>query len=94
MTQFSSIQEVNSSIMFGDFDNTQLSSIIDAVKYRRAQIAKENRREIRIGSTVSFVNSRTGIKVTGEVVKIKIKNVLVKTGYTTWNVPASMLNVD
>ena len=38
-----SIQDVNSAIMFGSFTNEQLESVAAAVKYRRSQIARENK---------------------------------------------------
>jgi ASC-1-like (ASCH) protein len=89
----SSIQDVNSAIMFGSFTNEQLESIAAAVKYRRGQIARENKRAIMMGDIVKFVNPRSGRTHQGNVVKINIKNVKVKEGFTTWNVPASMLTV-
>jgi hypothetical protein len=88
-----SIQDVNSAIMFGSFTNEQLDSILAAVKYRRAQVARENKRSIMIGDVVKFVNPRSGRTHQGNVVKINIKNVKVREGFTTWNVPASMLSV-
>jgi ASC-1-like (ASCH) protein len=88
-----SIQDVNSAIMFGSFTNEQLESIAAAVKYRRAQVAKENKRSIVLGDVVKFVNPRSGRTHQGNVIKINIKNVKVREGFTTWNVPASMLSV-
>ena len=85
------IQQVNTAIMFGDFTNEQLSSITDAVKYRRAQIGKEAKRAITVGCQVKFSHPKTGQVHVGEVVKIAIKNVRVREGYLTWNVPANML---
>ena len=89
----SSIQDVNSAIMFGSFTNEQLESVAAAVKYRRSQIACENKRAIMMGDIVKFVNPRSGRTHQGNVVKINIKNVKVREGFTTWNVPASMLSV-
>jgi ribosomal protein L35AE/L33A len=88
-----SIQDVNSAIMFGSFTNEQLDSIIAAIKYRRTQVARENKRSIMLGDVVKFVNPRSGRTHQGNVVKINIKNVKVKEGFTTWNVPANMLTV-
>jgi hypothetical protein len=88
-----SIQDVNSAIMFGSFTNEQLNSIASAIKYRRAQVARENKRSIMLGDVVKFVNPRSGRTHQGNVVKINIKNVKVREGFTTWNVPASMLTV-
>ena len=38
-----SIQSINSEIIAGNFTNEQLSSIIDAVKYARAQLTRRNK---------------------------------------------------
>lgn len=86
-----SIQDVNSAIMFGSFSNEQLDSIVMAVKYRRAQVAKETKRALVLGDIVKFVNPRSGRTHQGNVVKIAIKNIKVKEGFTTWNVPANMI---
>jgi hypothetical protein len=79
--------------MFGSFTDEQLRSIGDAVRYRRAQIVKETRRSIMMGDVVKFTHPKTGRTHQGSVVKINIKNVKVKEGFTTWNVPANMLTV-
>ena len=88
-----SIQDVNSAIMFGSFSNEQLESIAAAVKYRRAQLNRETKRALMLGDIVKFVNPRSGRTHQGNVVKINIKNVKVREGFTTWNVPANMLSV-
>ena len=85
------IQEVNSSIMFGDFTNEQLNSIISAVKYRRAQITKVAVRSFMNGDAVKFVHPKTGRVHLGVVSKVKIKFVSVREGNTNWNVPANLL---
>jgi hypothetical protein len=85
------IQEVNSAIMFGDWTNVELTSMIDAVKWRRATLAKLTKASLAVGDTVSFTSSKTGLDVTGRVRKIAIKYVTVDTGQTLWRVPANML---
>lgn len=86
-----SIQEINSAIMFGDLTNEQLNSIITAVKYRRAQITKAAVRSFWNGDNVKFVHPKTGRVHVGVVAKVKIKFVSVREGNTTWNVPANLL---
>ena len=88
------IQEVNSSIMFGNFTNEQLNSIVSAGQFGRNQLAKQTKRSVTIGTRVSFVNSRTGRKEVGEVTAIKIKNLVIRVGMTNWRVPASMVAVE
>jgi hypothetical protein len=85
------IQEVNSSIMFGNWTNTELSSMIDAVKWKRATIAKLTKASLMLGDNVNFTSSKTGMNVTGVVTKIAIKYVTVKTAQGLWRVPANML---
>lgn len=99
MEKLSQIQQVNQAIMFGNFTNDELNSIGDAIKFARTQIAKQNKREMTIGSVVTFTNSRSGLVITGTVKKINRKFILVneqKSGSligSTWRVPASMLTV-
>lgn len=85
------IQQVNEAIMFGDFTNEQLGAILQAVKYRRAQITKDKVRSFWNGDSVKFVHPKTGRTHFGVVAKVKIKFVTVREGNTTWNVPATML---
>ncbi len=87
------IEQVNSAIMFGSFTNQHLDSIVDAIKFRRAQVGRETRRAIAVGDVVKFTHPKTGRVHQGSVVKIKIKNVQVRENLTTWNVPANMLTV-
>ena len=86
------IQEINSEIMFGDFTNDQLNSIIAAVKYRRGQLTKQSVRSLTPGVKVKFVSSRTGQTVIGEVTDVKRKFAHVRAGMTNWRVPMNMLS--
>ena len=86
------VQEINQAIMFGDFTNTELSSMIDAVKWRRATLAKLTKASLAVGDTVNFTSSKTGMNVTGRVRKIAIKYVTVDAGQMLWRVPANMLS--
>ena len=86
-----SITEINQAIMFGNFSNEQLSSVLDAVKFARAQLSKVNKRQFTVGSAVKFTSNRNGRTYTGTVEKVKIKYVLVATQFGRYNVPAAML---
>lgn len=88
------INDINHEIMFGSFTNDQLDSILGAVKYRRAQVGKEVKRELRPGVTVSFVSNRNGQKYVGKVDSIKIKNAVVSTALGRYRVPCNMLVVE
>jgi len=85
------IKEINTAIMFGDWTNTELVSMIDAVKWKRATLAKQTKASLRVGDNVSFTSSKTGLDVTGVVTKIAIKYVTVGTAQGLWRVPANML---
>jgi small-conductance mechanosensitive channel len=85
------IQQINSAIMFGSLSNTELNSIIDAVKWARARITEQNKRNLSLGDVVTFRSSKTGGPVTGTVTKIAIKFVTVRTPQGLWKVPANML---
>ena len=87
------IKQVNSAIMFGDWTNVELQSIIDAVKWNRANLAKQIKRSISVGDNVEFTSSKTGRLTRGHVTKIAIKYVTVNTGMGMWRVPANMLTL-
>ena len=85
------IQEINSAIMFGVWTNTELSSMIDAVKWNRAQLSRNVKNSIKPGQMVKFTSSKTGRTMVGDVTKIAIKYVTVRTPAGMWRVPANML---
>lgn len=85
------IQEINSSIIQGGFTNDQLNSIICAVRFARSQIAGVNKRTFVKGTKVKFTNNRTGQSLVGDVVEVKRTYIHVRTGTTTYRVPANML---
>jgi len=62
----------------------------ERMNLQRSFLGNQVKRSLTIGDTVSF-NGRKGL-TEGEVVKIAIKNVVVKVGMQRWNVPASMLS--
>ena len=91
------IKDINSAIMFGSYTNEQLNSIGDAIRYARAQLTQQKKREFSVGASVKFRNSRTGGITYGTVKKINIKYILVdekrpNSIFTSvWRVPANML---
>ena len=87
------IKAINSAIMFGNFTNDELSKVIDAVKFARAQLTQQKKRSFQIGDSVKFTSNRNGLTYVGAVQKVKIKFVLVKTPGGLFNVPANMLEV-
>ena len=93
MQSLTKIQEINQAIMFGEFTNTELDSMIDAIKFARVSIAKENKRKFLVGDTVKFRSNRDGRTYSGKVRKIAIKYITVDTGSVLYRVPANMLEV-
>jgi len=91
MEKLSTIQQINSAIMFGNLSNIELNSIVDAVKYARTQLTKQNKRAFQLGDTVKFTSNRNGLTYVGTVRKVKIKYILVNTPGGVFNVPANML---
>jgi hypothetical protein len=87
----STIQEINSAIMFGNLTNDQLNSIAMAIKYRRSQLTKEVKRSIGPGSRVSFYARHQGRDIVGIVEKVAIKYITVNAGGQRWRVPANMV---
>jgi hypothetical protein len=89
------IHEINKAIMFGNFTNAELISIGDAIKFNRAQLVKQVKRSVTLGSTVKFTSNRNGMTYVGTVEKIAIKYVTVRDSSARglWKVPASMLEV-
>lgn len=88
-----SISEINNEIMHGTFTNDQLESIAHALKYRRAQISREIKREARTGAKVKFYHPKLGTDVFGTVDRVKQKYILVQTAQGRYNVPANLLEV-
>jgi hypothetical protein len=95
--KYATIQEINTSIIAGNFTNEQLSSIGDAIRYARAQLGHAKIRSFKKGDMVKFTSTKRGFSVIGLVEKVAIKYVTVREANTgniaggLWKVPASML---
>ena len=87
------MNDINQTIISGQFTNDQLNSIAEAIRFARSQLTKRTRNSLRIGTDVRFVNTRSGQYVLGKVTSIKTKNVIVAAGLTNWRVPANMLEI-
>lgn len=86
-----SINDLNRAIMFQRWDNDQINSMIQAIKYARGQLTKQNIRAIQLGSKVKFVD-RNGRYMAGDVTKVAKKYVTVRINPTTvYRVPANLL---
>jgi translation initiation factor 2B subunit (eIF-2B alpha/beta/delta family) len=86
--------EIARAIIATSMTNDELNKLTDAIRFSRSQLAKQNKRQMSLGSTVKFTNSRTGYSMQGKVTKIAIKFVTVNCGASgSWRVPANMLEV-
>jgi hypothetical protein len=85
------ISEINHEIMQGSFTNDQLNAIASAIKYRRAQLTREVKRSITLGTSVKFYHPKLGKDIFGTVDRVKQKFILVQTLGGRYNVPANLL---
>jgi len=90
MTSRTIIQEIIAS----NFTNDELNQITEAIKYSRASLRENTKRDLSIGDWVSFTSSKTGQAMQGTVQKKAIKYITVQTPQNgTWRVPANMLTL-
>lgn len=87
------VKQINSAIMFGTWTDTELSSMIDAIKFARAGLQKQVKRSLSLGDTVKFHSTKRGVTMQGTVSKIAVKYITVNTQQGLWKVPANMLSV-
>ena len=88
------INDINQTIIRGDFTNEQLDSIVMAVKFARNQLVKKNKQSLWTGDSVKFTSSRTGEVVLGTVQKVNRNFSIVRENGNrnrVWRVPANML---
>jgi len=85
------VKQINTAIIQGNLTNTELTSIIDAVKFARSQLTNTIKWTLKVGDNVNFTSTKSGQNFTGVVMKVAIKYVTVKTVSGLWRVPANML---
>ena len=83
--------QINTAIIQGTFTNTELSSMIDAVKFARSKLTNQVKFTISNGSKVKFTSNRNGITYSGTVEKVAIKFATVNTNQGRYRVPMNML---
>ena len=88
-----SVQQINKLILTADLTDADINSIVDAVKYRRAQLSRRNTALFRVGDYVQFKSSRSNQTVKGTVKKIAIKNIVIDTALGAYRVPANMVEM-
>jgi|TARA_B110000037_G_scaffold159876_1_gene180506 hypothetical protein len=87
MLNVKEMEAINSLVSKMSLEDIKM--VNERMSLQRTFIGNDVKRSLKIGDKVSF-NGRRGL-TEGTVLKIAIKNVVVDTGSTRWNVPASML---
>jgi hypothetical protein len=82
--------QIAKSIRYTNWTNDELVKFIDAVKYARANLVRNNIGEFGVGDAVRF-NSRKHGLIGGVVEKVAIKYVTVRSPVGLFRVPANML---
>jgi small-conductance mechanosensitive channel len=71
--------------------NTQLNEIGQALEHAKSQLQYRTIRQLQLGDRVSFRHTRNGQVIQGQVEKIAIRYVNVRTASGVYRVPANML---
>ena len=87
MLNVKEMEAINSLVSKMSLEDIKM--VNERMSLQRTFIGNDVKRSLKIGDKVSF-NGRRGL-TEGTVLNIAIKNVVVDTGSTRWNVPASML---
>ena len=77
--------------MSDDELNDAIQLLAKEKETRRERAFAINKGSMRAGDTVSFINN-DGVRVLGEVKKVKQKKAIVIVGNTSWDVPIGMLS--
>jgi hypothetical protein len=85
------VSQINTAIIQGTFTNTELTSMIDAVKFARSKLTNRVKFTISNGSKVKFTSAKNGITYSGTVEKVAIKFATVNTQAGRYRVPMNML---
>ena len=84
-------QNVLNFINNSGLTNTQLNEIGQALTLARSQLNHRTIRQLQLGDRVSFRHTRNGQVIQGQVEKIAIRYVNVRTASGAYRVPANML---
>lgn len=87
------VAQITAAIVSGQVDEVGIAQIVAAIKFNRAQTTKKVTAALRKGSKVQWVNSRSGVTMSGTVTKVNRKFVVIDTPVGGWRVPGNMLTV-
>jgi hypothetical protein len=77
--------------MSGTLTNDDIEQVTQALKYARARVGREVKRQLSPGASVKFYHPKQNFYIAGTVNRIKQKYVLVDTPKGRYNVPANLL---
>jgi hypothetical protein len=86
------VNDISLAILNGDFSNSDLNNIGDAINYAKKRLADKSISSLNLGDLVSFSTRKDNTVYKGSIVKIALKYVNVKTADGVWKVPANVLS--
>ena len=86
-----SVNHIVTELMSGTLTNDDIEQVTQALKYARAQVGREVKRQLAPGASVRFYHPKQNFYIAGTVNRIKQKYVLVDTPKGRYNVPANLL---
>ena len=86
-----SVNHIVTELMSGVLTNDDIEQVTQALKYARAQVGREVKRQLAPGASVRFYHPKQNFYIAGTVNRIKQKYVLVDTPRGRYNVPANLL---
>jgi hypothetical protein len=86
-----SVNHIVTELMSGTLTNDDIEQVTQALKYARAQVGREVKRQLAPGASVKFYHPKQNFYIAGTVNRIKQKYVLVDTPQGRYNVPANLL---
>lgn len=85
------VDQIVAELMSGTLTNDDIEQVAQALKYARAQVGREVKRQLAPGASVKFYHPKQNFYIAGTVNRIKQKYVLVDTPRGRYNVPANLL---
>lgn len=87
------VNQIVTELMSGALTNDDIEQVAQALKYARAQVGREVKRQLAPGASVKFYHPKQNFYIAGTVNRIKQKYVLVDTSRGRYNVPANLLEM-
>jgi len=78
---------------WGIKDSKEISELWEVLRARHKELQARIASQFSIGDRVEFNRSKTGSLVVGEVTKVNVKTIKVKTGEGNWSVSPTLLRL-